>query len=46
MITADEENYKEAVEASYKLFSPQGTGKHLFEFFDVSETHSFLPALV
>ncbi|KAG5578528.1 hypothetical protein H5410_058662 [Solanum commersonii] len=24
MITADEENYKEAMEASYKVFSPQG----------------------
>ncbi|XP_016483353.2 NEDD8-activating enzyme E1 regulatory subunit AXR1 isoform X2 [Nicotiana tabacum] len=38
MITADEENYKEAVEASYKLFSPQGTGPNLQKIIDDSCT--------
>lgn len=27
MIASDEDNYKEAIEASFKLFSPQGISK-------------------
>ncbi|XP_075076058.1 NEDD8-activating enzyme E1 regulatory subunit AXR1 isoform X3 [Nicotiana tabacum] len=42
MITADEENYKEAVEASYKLFSPQGTGPNLQKIIDDSCTEEFI----
>ncbi|CAN4096222.1 unnamed protein product [Withania somnifera] len=34
MITMDEENYKEAMEASYKVFSPQGIGSNLQKIID------------
>nr|XP_010313519.1 NEDD8-activating enzyme E1 regulatory subunit AXR1 isoform X1 [Solanum lycopersicum] len=38
MITADEENYKEAMEASYKVFSPRGIGVSLQKIIDDSCT--------
>ncbi|WMV56329.1 hypothetical protein MTR67_049714 [Solanum verrucosum] len=38
MITADEENYKEAMEASYKVFSPRGIGANLQKIIDDSCT--------
>ncbi|KAK4343546.1 hypothetical protein RND71_036640 [Anisodus tanguticus] len=38
MITMDEENYKEAMEASFKLFSPQGIGPNLQKIIDDSCT--------
>ncbi|XP_027769017.1 NEDD8-activating enzyme E1 regulatory subunit AXR1-like isoform X1 [Solanum pennellii] len=38
MITADEENYKEAMEASYKVFSPRGIGASLQKIIDDSCT--------
>ncbi|XP_059277794.1 NEDD8-activating enzyme E1 regulatory subunit AXR1-like [Lycium ferocissimum] len=36
MITMDEENYKEAMEASFKLFSPQGISPNLQKIIDDS----------
>ncbi|KAK4358759.1 hypothetical protein RND71_020988 [Anisodus tanguticus] len=36
MITMDEENYKEAMEASYKVFSPRGIGPNLQKIIDDS----------
>ncbi|XP_006340393.1 NEDD8-activating enzyme E1 regulatory subunit-like isoform X2 [Solanum tuberosum] len=38
MITVDEENYKEAMEASYKVFSPRGIGANLQKIIDDSCT--------
>lgn len=38
MITMDEENYKEALEASYKVFSPRGNGANLEKIIDDSCT--------
>lgn len=40
MSTVDEENYKEAMEASFKVFSPVGIGKYIYDLYAVSETHT------
>lgn len=43
MITIDEENYKEAMEASFKVFSPRGIGAY-FSNCDILETHDVFPS--